>query len=573
MEPFVKKIRADLNRTCRLLDDGVFLSFTPEESRQLQTEGQTFLHRLDTMETGFLTVGLIGGTGVGKSTLMNALAGKEIAAASDRRPHTDQILIYKHETVHPQSMSRLDGIPWQVIAHTGDEIRGIILCDLPDFDSIIDAHRQQVLDFLEHLDVLVWVTSVEKYADSRFYEFLETVPKAKQNYCFVLNKADQCFDGQTAHHGYDALDGVVKSFHKHIQKKGIDKPLIFPLSAKEAFDNASIRSWNQFDHFSRQIFQQKDIKEITAIKAANLDVEIRQFLSSFQKERKNLEIFEQILDTFIKDISERRIEWFETGQKTISHWVEQRLKHAIVNRQGDISCLTGPGYGIGLLFEAWSHRFNAAGSNAVGFSADDLSRDMAALFKQRVEWLTERFRHKCLYHSLPEPFEEKVRQAIAPEILFDDMTDRFRQVFSLDLSEPKSSSCLFVAGQRLIYGIVFLLFLSAIGGETAWHLVIEKPGWQSVFHLMISMFHTLFSETGLAALGSLILINIFLGFRFFHRFRKRRTKTADKVLDALTVAAGSAWQETLEAMTDRIDRLKEEIQSHIKDFFDLHKNL
>ena len=81
MEPFVKKIRADLNRTCRLLDDGVFLSFTPEESRQLQTEGQTFLHRLDTMETGFLTVGLIGGTGVGKSTLMNALAGKEIAAS------------------------------------------------------------------------------------------------------------------------------------------------------------------------------------------------------------------------------------------------------------------------------------------------------------------------------------------------------------------------------------------------------------------------------------------------------------------------------------------------------------
>jgi hypothetical protein len=103
--------------------------------------------------------------------------------------------------------------------------------------------------------------------------------------------------------------------------------------------------------------------------------------------------------------------------------------------------------------------------------------------------------------------------------------------------------------------------------------LIETPGWQRVFHLMISMFHTLFSETGLAALGSLILINIFLGFRFFHRFRKRRTKAADRVLDALAVAAGSAWQETLEAMTDRIDRLKEEIQSHIKDFSDLHKNL
>ena len=572
MEPFVEKMKTDLNRTCRLLENGMLLSFSPEEKRQLKSEGQTFLHRLETMETGFLTIGLIGGTGVGKSTLMNALAGKEIAAAGDRRPHTDRVLIYRHETVQPQSMTSLDGIPRQVITHTSEEIREIILCDLPDFDSIIDAHRLQVFDFLEHLDVLVWVTSVEKYADSRFYEFLETVSKAKQNFCFVLNKADQCFDGQTTQQGYDTLDSVVKSFYKHIQEKGIDKPLLFPLSAKEAFDNAAIQPWNQFNHFSRQIFQQRDFKEITAIKAANLDVGIRQYLSTFQKERHNLTIFEQILDTTIKEISERRAAWVETGQKAVSHRIEQRLRHAIVNRQGDISRLTGPGYGIGLLFEAWSNRFDTAGGNGVGFSADDLSQDMAALFKQRIQWLTERLRHQRVYHRLPQTFEEKTRQAITPELLSEDLTDRFRQVFSLDLSEPKSAFRLFVFGQRMAYATVFLLFLLAIGGETAWQQFIETPGWQNALHLMISMFHTLFSETGLAALGSLILINIFLGFRFFHRFRKRRKKAADRVLDAMAAAAGSAWRETLEAMTDRIDRLKKEIQNHIRDFCNLQQN-
>ena len=86
MEPFVEKIRTDLNRTCRLLDDEVFLSFTPGESRQLKTQGRMFIKQLESIESGFLTMGLIGGTGVGKSTLMNALAGKEIAAAGDRRP-------------------------------------------------------------------------------------------------------------------------------------------------------------------------------------------------------------------------------------------------------------------------------------------------------------------------------------------------------------------------------------------------------------------------------------------------------------------------------------------------------
>ena len=565
MEPFVEKMRTDLNRTCRLLDDGVFLSFTPGESRQLKSEGQTFLHRLETMETGFLTVGLIGGTGVGKSTLMNALAGKEIAAASDRRPHTDRVLIYKHETVQPQSMTSLDGIPWQIIAHTSEEIRGIILCDLPDFDSIIDAHRQQVLDFLEHLDVLVWVTSVEKYADSRFYEFLETVPKAKQNYCFVLNKADQCFDGQTAHHGYDALDGVVKSFHKHIQKKGIDKPLLFPLSAKEAFDNASIRPWNQFDHFSRQIFQQKDFKEITAIKAANLDVEIRQFLSSFQKERENLKIFEQILDTFIKDISERRSTWLNTGKEAASHWIDQNLKHTILRRQEDLSCLTGPGYGIGRLFESWSHRFHGSEREGSDFAGASLSKDIAALFRQRIEWLTERFLHQLVYHNLPKAFEEKVHRALVPEIFFDDLKDRFQQVFSVYLSAPVASSRLFVLTQRLSYAVLFILFLLAIGRDTAWRIVIQDPGWEAVFQLLLSMLHTLFTGKGLAALGSLALLNLFLGFRFFHRYRRWQKKAAQKILDALTRAAGSVWQETLEDITAHIERLKTEIKDRLKD--------
>ncbi|OPX41116.1 MAG: hypothetical protein B1H13_03780 [Desulfobacteraceae bacterium 4484_190.3] len=51
-------------------------------------------------------MGLLGGTGVGKSSLMNALAGSEIAATSHRRQHTDSVLIYRYvKTPFPSDLS------------------------------------------------------------------------------------------------------------------------------------------------------------------------------------------------------------------------------------------------------------------------------------------------------------------------------------------------------------------------------------------------------------------------------------------------------------------------------------
>ena len=60
-----------------------------------------------------------------------------------------------------------------------EAVRHLLLCDLPDFDSLLTGHREQVVQFLEHLDILVWTTTPEKYADERFYAFLREVPKAR----------------------------------------------------------------------------------------------------------------------------------------------------------------------------------------------------------------------------------------------------------------------------------------------------------------------------------------------------------------------------------------------------------
>ena len=56
-----------------------------------------------------LVIGLVGGTGVGKSTLINALAGDAISTSSDRRPTTDRVIVYRHErTLLPSLLPHTD---------------------------------------------------------------------------------------------------------------------------------------------------------------------------------------------------------------------------------------------------------------------------------------------------------------------------------------------------------------------------------------------------------------------------------------------------------------------------------
>ena len=56
------------------------------------------------VEKPLLAVLLMGGTGVGKSSLLNALAGGAIARASFTRPTTRDPVVYYHESVKPDRL-------------------------------------------------------------------------------------------------------------------------------------------------------------------------------------------------------------------------------------------------------------------------------------------------------------------------------------------------------------------------------------------------------------------------------------------------------------------------------------
>jgi hypothetical protein len=138
--------------------------------------------------------GVLGGKEVGKSTLINALAGAEVV---DRgRPvgeGTFQPAAYLHAADADAFRSRfasLDGVPISVHDAAPQSMRGLVLIDLPDFDSTFADHVAQVRRVANLLDGVIWVTTPKKVGDLRAMHEIQGVLKDRVNFVYVVNKID-----------------------------------------------------------------------------------------------------------------------------------------------------------------------------------------------------------------------------------------------------------------------------------------------------------------------------------------------------------------------------------------------
>jgi GTP-binding protein EngB required for normal cell division len=134
-------------------------------------------------------VALAGPTGAGKSLLFNALTGVDLAAVGRRRPTTS----VGQAAVWGDGADAL--LDWLEIGRRHrvetDGLRGLVLLDLPDFDSVETGHRLEVNRMVELADLLVWVVEPQKYADAALHGgYLRPLATHAGSMAVVLNQTD-----------------------------------------------------------------------------------------------------------------------------------------------------------------------------------------------------------------------------------------------------------------------------------------------------------------------------------------------------------------------------------------------
>ena len=140
---------------------------------------------------------LAGGTGVGKSTLINALAGTEVSPSGVRRPTTAVPIAWtgRAGTDGTGRLLAWLGIPSVTSASDGRLGLPLVVVDLPDLDSVEPAHRATVDRLLPRLDAVLWVVDPEKYADAILHDaYMDRWRRRFATQAVVLNKADRLAD-------------------------------------------------------------------------------------------------------------------------------------------------------------------------------------------------------------------------------------------------------------------------------------------------------------------------------------------------------------------------------------------
>ncbi len=168
-----------------------------------------------------LIVAFMGGTGVGKSTLLNRLAGSEIARAGVERPTSKEVTLFHHVSISIQNFP--DNFPLEKIKiaqHNDDAKKAIVWIDMPDFDSTERSNQTLVLQWLPHIDVLIYVVSPERYKDEKAWRVL-LAEGAKHAWLFVLNQWDR---GQL---------GQFIDFNQQLHKAGFVDPVMFKTACLE----------------------------------------------------------------------------------------------------------------------------------------------------------------------------------------------------------------------------------------------------------------------------------------------------------------------------------------------------
>ena len=200
--PSVPRLRAGLEGMMAALDaGGPYLS--GEQTASARASLEKAAARM-AITGGHTVVALAGATGSGKSTMFNAFVGALVSDVGRSRPTTTSTCAAvwgeepATELLDWLGVKERHRVPEGQIGRAGDvDLDGLVLLDLPDFDSYKAAHRAEVDRVLGLADVFVWVTDPQKYADAVLHDdYLTKAADHRTVSMVLLNQADRLSEAE-----------------------------------------------------------------------------------------------------------------------------------------------------------------------------------------------------------------------------------------------------------------------------------------------------------------------------------------------------------------------------------------
>lgn len=207
-----------------------------------------------------LVVATFGGTGTGKSTLVNALIGKEASESGRQRPTTTMPILLVHPDIETTALG-LDLSQFHVKRIDAPVLRDLIIIDCPDPDTSEAAESGSNLarlrSILPHCDVLLYVSTQQKYRSARIAEELADAA-AGCRLVFVQTHAEQ--------------DSDVRDDWRRSLAPGYQVPDMFFVDSRRAFTEQAQgqRPSGDFGRLLELLTNQLGTSRRVAIRRANL---------------------------------------------------------------------------------------------------------------------------------------------------------------------------------------------------------------------------------------------------------------------------------------------------------------
>lgn len=178
-------------------------------------------------------IAIIGGTGTGKSTLVNRLleSPQELTATSFRRTFTAGPIAITRDTL-PSGFARLihvdaeespaRGKPDRVAIVRSDRpiLDHLTLIDTPDIDGELTDHHAAADRVFRWTDAVIFLVSPEKYQMPELQPYYRLAMRYHLPSLFVMNKADE--------------QAVVDDYVKLLIRSGVTDPLVLALSRDDS---------------------------------------------------------------------------------------------------------------------------------------------------------------------------------------------------------------------------------------------------------------------------------------------------------------------------------------------------